>query len=237
MSGLVWFCLLLTQEEGPEFVVSAYGGLAKMIDADLRLALSGGTDLTFHDPSYDDDSFKLPWYYGLRATCFFDRRSPWGVALEFIHAKTYLNTDDVVRVTGTRAGVPVDADERVGDTIGSFGISHGLNFLMADFIARWFPAERGEGFWGRFQPYVGAGIGLVLPHVESDIGGRVEEGFQLDGPALQGFVGINGDIAGPVSAFLEYKFSWADLDLRVPEGSVEIDPRTHHFVWGVSVRF
>src|SRR5207249_4959650 len=106
------------------------------------------------------------------------QQSHWGFGVEFFHAKLYLNGGDIVRVTGSRAGLSVNASERVGSTIDSFSISHGLNFLTADVIYRWFLAERGKGLAGRFQPYIGAGIGAVIPHVESEIGGVSYEKYQ-----------------------------------------------------------
>ena len=58
----------------------------------------------------------------------------------------YLNADETVRVTGTRAGALVDASERVGNTIQSFNASHGLNFLTLDAMYRWLPGQRGKDF-------------------------------------------------------------------------------------------
>src|SRR5437867_8487130 len=112
-----------------EFVASVFGGLALTENNDLRLKQSGGTDLTFHDVSYEGKDFQFPLYYGGRLTYFPVQIPHWGFALEFFHAKLYLNTDETVHVTGTRAGARVDDHELVSDTIDAFNISHGLNFL------------------------------------------------------------------------------------------------------------
>src|SRR6266566_5956267 len=135
-----------------ELVASLYGGMALTENNDLRLKQSGGTDLTFHDVSYEGKDFKFPLYYGGRLTYFPVQIPHWGFGLEFFHAKLYLNTDETVHVTGSRVDAPVDDHESVSDTIDAFNISHGLNFLTADVIYRWFLGRRGEDFLGRFQP-------------------------------------------------------------------------------------
>ena len=177
-----------------EWVVSLYTGVTSTENNDLRLNQSGGTDLVFDDVSYEGRDFESPLYYGARLSYFRSEESHWGFGLEFFHAKVYLNTEDIVRVTGSRSGAPVNASERVGNTISSFNMSHGLNFLTADAMYRWFPGERGKNFLGRFQPYVGVGIGAVIPHVESNVGGVPFEEYQVHGPGVQAFTGVNFDL-------------------------------------------
>ncbi len=221
-----------------ELVASLFGGMAFTENNDLRLKQSGGTDLTFHNVSYEGKDFQSPIYYGARLTYFLSPSSHWGFGLEFFHAKLYLDAGDTVRVTGTRAGAPVDDRERVEDTISTFNISHGLNFLTADAMYRWFLGHRGEDFLGRFQPYVGSGIGAVIPHVESTVAGVHFEQYQWHGPGVQIFAGTNFDLTRHWSLFVEYKFSYTDLDsLSIPGGSLGLSPLTHHLVTGLSFRF
>ena len=220
-----------------EFVASLFGGMALTENNDLRLKQSGGTDLKFHDVSYQGKDFQSPLYYGAHLTYFPPQISHWGFGVEFFHAKLYLNTDETVHVTGAREGTRVDDHEPVGDTINAFNISHGLNFLTADVLYRWFLGQRGHDFLGRFQPYAGAGIGVVIPHVESTIGSVHFEQYQWHGPGAQGFVGTNFDLTRHWSMFIEYKLSYADLDLSIPGGSISLTPWTHHFVTGLSFRF
>src|SRR5713226_5063709 len=104
----VFFCLIACgapiTAALPEFVVSAFGGVALTENNDLRLQQNGGTDLTFHNVSYKGKDFQSPPYYGARLMCFGSGQSHWGFGAEFVHAKLYLNTEDTVRVTGTLAG-------------------------------------------------------------------------------------------------------------------------------------
>jgi len=221
-----------------EFVISGFGGAAFTQDNELRLKQAGGTDLTFHGVSYEGRDFQSPQYYGVRLSYFLSEHPHWGFGLEFIHAKIYLDTSETVHVSGSRAGAPVNDSERVADTINSFSISHGLNFLTADLIYRWFPAERGASVAGRFQPYAGLGVGALIPHVESDIGGVKAEEYQWRGPGVQPFLGTNFDVTRHWSLFVEYKFSYANLDeLSIPGGSISLEPLSHHLVAGISFRF
>jgi lipid A oxidase len=220
-----------------EMVISVFGGAAFTEDNDVRLQQPGGTDLTFHRVSYSGKNLHSPPYYGARLAYFLGPNSHFGFGAEFFHAKLYLNAGDVVRITGTRTGAPVDDLETVGATISSFSISHGLNFLTADVIYRWFLSQREKNFVGRFQPYFGAGIGAVIPHVESDVGGVSYGAYQVHGPGVQGFGGMNFDLTRHWSLFAEYKFTYVDLDLRIPNGIISLTPLTHHLAAGVSLRF
>lgn len=220
-----------------EFVASLFGGMALTENNDLELKQTGGTDLTFHDVSYRGKDFESPIYYGARVAWFPSPIPHWGFGIEFFHAKAYLDTGDTVHVTGRREGSPVDDHEPIRETIEGFSMSHGLNFLTADAMYRWFLGERGQSFLGRIQPYAGAGLGAVIPHVESTIGGVHFEEYQFHGPGVQGFLGANIDLSRHWSVFLEYKLSYVDLELEIPGGSISVAPWSHHFVTGLSFRF
>lgn len=221
-----------------EFDLSIFTGVALTPDNDLELQQRGGTDLTFHDVSFKGRDFVTPPFYGARLLWYPGEDSHWGFGGEFFHIKLYAQTGDVVQVTGQRNGVSVDGNERIGDTIQQFSISHGLNFALADVIYRWFPGPRGPGFPGCLQPYVGFGIGAAIPHVESSVGGTFHEEYQLHGPGVQGFVGVNVDLTRHWGVMFEYKLTYANLGaLDIPNGSIELTPLTHNFVAGITLRF
>jgi lipid A oxidase len=222
-----------------EFVLSLFTGLSLAENNDLRLRQAGGTDLTFHNVSYQGKDFSSPPYYGARLTYYLPGQSHWGFGLEYFHAKLYLGTGDIVHVTGTRGGVAVNDNEPVGGTIQTLILHNGFNFVTADVFYRWQLGRRGEDFLGRFQPYVGAGVGTVVPYVESQlVGGTYRQGYQIRGPGVLGIAGLNFDLTKHVSLFTEYKFAYAHLDeLHLANGSISIDPMTHNFITGVSFRF
>ena len=208
-----------------ELDLSVFTGVALTQDNDLTLHQRGGTDLTFHDVSYEGRDFETPPYYGARLLWF----AAFGA--EFFHVKLYADTGDIVHVTGWRDGARVDANERIDDTIESFSISHGLNFPLADLVYRWLPGER-------WQPYVGIGLGAVIPHVESSVGGTFHEEYQFHGPGAEALAGVNFDLTRHWGVMFEYKFTYANLDsLDIPVGSIEITPLTHQLVAGITFRF
>lgn len=243
-SALKRFCLLALLFAGAtagaraEFVVSFFSGVSSAENNDLHYRQAGGTDLTFHDVSYHTKDFGSPIYYGGRVAYFLPEQSHWGFGLEFFHSKIYLDTGDSVRVTGKRGGDPVNDVEPINATITGFNCSHGLNFLFADAMYRFYLGQRDKDFLGRFQPYLGAGVGAAIPHVEFSSETTHFEEYQFHGPAFEGLAGINFDITKYLGLFAEYKFTYVDLDhLSIPGGSIGVAPMQNHLIFGASVRF
>lgn len=229
---------IFTSTAKAEVNLSIFTGVALTQDSDLRLQQPGGTDLTFHDVSFEGRDFSDPPYYGLRALWFPSENSHWGFGAEFFHSKLYAETDSVVRVSGRRDGSGVNDNERIDDTIQSFSLSHGLNFALGDIVYRWQPGNRGEDFLGHLQPYLGVGLGVVIPHVESTVNGRFHEEYQLHGPGVEGMAGLNVALTRHIGLMFEYKFTYANLDeLDIPGGSIEVTPLTHHLVTGLTFSF
>jgi lipid A oxidase len=221
-----------------EVELSIFTGVALTQDNDLRLQQNGGTDLTFHDVSYEGRDFDTPPYYGARALWFPSEASHWGFGAEFFHMKLYAETDSTVHVTGRRNGAGVDDNERIDNTIESFSLSHGLNYALGDIVYRWQPGRRGEDFLGHLEPYVGLGLGAAIPHVESGVNGKFHEEYQLHGPGVEALAGMNIALTHHIGLMFEYKFTYANLDsLDIPGGSIEVTPLTHHLVTGLTFSF
>jgi lipid A oxidase len=213
-----------------EWRVSVYGGASYTFDSDVKLKQPGGTDLTLHDVPWSDESFKSPIYYGARLGYWFND-SPWGLALDFTHAKMIANSGDVVEVSGSRAGVPVSGQEPVGNTFSNLQISHGLNLLTLNGLYRLRPPIG-------IEPYAGLGLGVAIPHIETRTGTVETQGYELAGPAAQALIGIDAPVYKGVSAFVEYKLTYARIsgDLE-GGGTLDVNPWTNHFVFGLSYRF
>ncbi len=219
-----------------EWTASLYGGIAHTLDSDVMLVESGGTDLTFHDVPWDDDSFEEPQYFGLRLTYWFGRQSPWGLAVDFVHDKMIAELDEKVSVTGRRGDEPVNTLEVLGDSFVKLEFSHGHNLLTANVLYRWLDQSR-RCWLGRFQPYVGLGAGVAIPHVEVQAGNPfTTTNYQFAGPAVQGLAGLNLDLVKYLSIFAEFRLSYAhiEVDLR-GGGSLETDAWTYHFNLGLSL--
>jgi lipid A oxidase len=221
-----------------EVQLSIFTGVALTQDSDIDLHQAGGTDLTFHDVSFEGRDFETPPYYGFRALWFPTDASHWGFGGEFFHMKMYAETDDTVRVTGRRDGVPLNDTETIDQTIQSFSLSHGLNYALGDVVYRWMPGRRGEDFLGHLTPYAGIGLGLAIPHVESEVNGSFHEEYQVHGPGVQGLAGMNVALTRHWGLMFEYKFTYANLDsLDIPGGSIEVTPLNHHLVTGLTFSF
>jgi len=222
-----------------EVAISAYGGAASSGRSDLRLERTDGTSVTLADVDWKDESDRSPPFYGVRLGYWFGEDPRWGVNLDFTHAKAIVNTTQVVDVSGTTPTGTVDGRQPIATHLDSFELSHGLNFLTFNVVRRWFPKGKRDGsFGGRLQPYLGGGVGLAIPHVEAMVDGERTSEYQAAGPTLQFALGCNVDVAGPVSAFLEYKLNWADLRLDLAgDTQVRTSLLTHQYIVGLTFRF
>ena len=220
-----------------QFAFGAYLGKSSTFDSDVRLWQPGGTDLTFHDVGWYDESWVNPKYYGFRLTCWKRNNPRWGFVLDFTHAKIYAELDATVRVTGSREGEPVDTRERVGDTFSELAMSHGHNTLTINGFYRWL-SQNTSGAARRLTPYVGFGVGIAVPHVEVQTEDSVTEEYQLAGPTLQGLGGLDFRLGWGFSVFAEYRLNYARLDTDLTGGgSVQLAPWTNHFTAGLTFTF
>jgi lipid A oxidase len=136
-------------------------------------------------------SFAPPPYYGLRATVWNDTGFGWGVDIN--HAKVYADT-------------PADYGyERLEFT-------DGLNIVTATVFQRY---DRG----GRFTPYLGAGLGVAVPHVDiRPVGGAHTFGYQLTGPAVKWVAGVSMPMGDRWKAFAEYTGTYSDHKVDLASG-------------------
>lgn len=194
---------------GAETTLAVYLGRAIAADGSLRLTHPDGTDLTLHDASWRTESFRAPIHYGIRASHWFAGSPEAGVALDFTHAKIFLN-DTPVRVTGADAGTPLDRVAPPSDHVAVFGNSHGLNLLTVNVLLRGDPPpDGGPGPREGTRPYGGLGVGVAIPHVEAGFKGESSGRYQFAGPTAQVFGGARHSLDGRWSLFAEYKLNKA----------------------------
>jgi len=226
-------------EARAEFFLSGYLGVSSTQDSDVELVRPGGTNLTFSDVSWDDDSFASPMYYGVRAGYWFKNSPNWGMAIDFTHAKMYAELDSTVGVSGTRSGTPVSGQQRLRETFEVLEFSDGHNLLTLNGMYRWMGlGASDQDFLNRLQPYVLAGLGIAYPHVEVTIEGDRTFEFQNTGLAAQAGGGLDVDINRWMSVFAEYRLSYAEIDAElVGGGTLKTEPWTHHFTFGVAFSF
>lgn len=215
-----------------EMQVGVYGGFNESFDSDVHIVQPDGTSLEFSDVPWDGVSFEAPPYYGVRATYWLNNRPNWGIALDYTHAKVKAEKGETVDVTGEFQDVPVNGTTRVGDFFRILEFTDGLNLVLLNAMYRL--------DYERWVPYAGVGVGLSIPHVEY---ARFDQPFrtfdyQVAGVAVQGLVGLEFKVTDRISAFGEYKLSYAEVDGDLEGGgSLETDVVTNHFVLGVSYRF
>lgn len=174
-----------------------------------------GTEFSFLS-EWEGRSFEMPPYYGVRATWW--RNENLGFGAEFTHTKVYAS-DQTLEDNGL-------------DTL---EFSDGLNILTANVLYRW-PGQWGSG---SVTPYVGAGLGVAIPHVEfTQSGGTETFEYQLSGPAARWMAGASYAINEKWSLFGEYQgtYSSNEGDLE-GGGSWETDIVTNAVNLGVSFNF
>jgi lipid A oxidase len=155
--------------------------------------------------------FEVPQYYGLRAQWWSDRHLGFG--FDFSHAKAY-------------------ADDPAKYGYETLNFSHGLNTVTANIWYR-FDAR------GKITPYVGAGLGVAIPHVEVQPIGLGDTGnYQIAGPAVTVVIGASMPISQRWSLFTEYKGSFSRLRTKLDTGDrLNTDIFTDALNVGVSLRF
>ncbi|WP_224825103.1 outer membrane beta-barrel protein [Cognatishimia sp. MH4019] len=149
-----------------------------------------GADFDF-DVEWEGRSGEAPPYYGFRYTRWQDENWGWGVELN--HAKVYADDDTL--------------DDNGFDNL---ELTDGLNLLTVNGMYRW------QNEASRWTPYVGAGAGFAIPHVDVKIGDNRTFGYQLTGLAVVAMAGVSYDINDTWAVFGEYKGSFssntAELD-------------------------
>lgn len=144
---------------------------------------------------WEGRSFEMPPYYGVRATWW--RSSKWGFAAEFSHNKEYASDDDL-------------------DAIGfeRLEFTDGHNIITLNVMRRW------EDLWGATTPYLGAGVGIALPHVDAEQSSADSRtfGYQLSGPAARLIAGVKYDFNDHWGMFGEYQFTWSQNHIELDGG-------------------
>ena len=215
--AIAGFCLC-PPAASAETQISVFGGANWNFGSTVNLnapGIPGGHDSRSVD--WDGGSFEMPPYWGVRGTYWLGRN--WGLAVDYAHTKALadinFNTDKVY--------------DRLEFTDGN-------NLLLFEVLYRFDP------MWnGKLVPYVGAGAGVTIPHVEVTLdlpnGNKTFE-YQCCGPAAQILAGLEYKLTPAWSLFTEFKLSYShiDADLR-GGGSLETDIWSPQVAVGLTYRF
>lgn len=196
-----------------EFEISFYTGVQTSPHSNVSGSDPDGIGDFDFTAGWEGRSGEMPPYYGVRGTWW--QSDKWGYALEFNHAKVYADDETL--------------DDEGFDRL---EFTDGLNIITLNVLRRWQDVER------KWTPYIGAGVGVALPHVDVKTSGSKTFEYQLTGPAVQWIAGVSYPIADSWSVFGEYKGTYsqneADLD---GGGDLETNIVTNALNVGVSFNF
>ena len=194
-----------------EIQLRAYLGVQDAVSS----RVSGDADGPFaFDLDWNGNSFDSPLYYGFRATWWTWPRT--GIGLEFNHQKIY----------GDPGQIEARGFERLEFT-------DGLNLVTLNLEHR-LPDLPGN----RVTPYVGAGLGIAVPHVDVERGGSKTFEYQFAGPAATAYAGVDYAVTPRLSLFAEAKIGHARLEADLGGGgSIETDVVTRAINFGVGYSF
>lgn len=192
--------------------LSFYGGAQSAPHSDVFI--SG--DAAYPEKTrvkWEGKSFDMPPYYGLRATYW--ATDSFGYGLDYTHSKVYASDASL-------EGTPFTTLE----------FTDGLNILTVNAYKRFQPS------YGGLRPYVGAGIGLAIPHVEVSNGQTSTFDYQVTGPAATVLAGVSYPVSDSLSVFGEYKFTYSANEADLDGGGVlKTDVITNALNVGVSFSF
>ena len=195
---------------GAEWMFAGYSGVPYTYPSDVTVTKTGLHDFTAKDVGWDGKPFINPIYYGARIVRFGEGR--FGGMLDFTHSKTIARLKEDAAFTGTLNGAPAPARATLSEIFRRLEASHGHNMLTLNGLLRL--ASIGP----RFQPYVGLGAGVSLPHAEVQMANadkRTYE-YQVAGAVGQALIGLEIRTAR-VSYFFEYKFTFAPYRMPLSE--------------------
>jgi opacity protein-like surface antigen len=238
--ALVRPCLavvILAAAVGPvsaEWTIGAFAGAARTLDTSVRLEQPAlATDVTMDPVHYRSESFEPPIYYGYRIG-FFPGSAWLGIEGEFIHLKVVAETNRIATAGGRVRGEPVSGAQPIDTILERFAISHGVNLVLVNAVARRAIAP-GSGSRPRALLVARLGAGGSVPHAESTIGGTSREQYEWGSFGFQAAAGTEVRLTVRLSAMVEYKFTHTTQRVSVVEGTARTPLATHHVVAGAAI--
>ncbi|MDR9395479.1 MAG: outer membrane beta-barrel protein [Roseovarius sp.] len=204
-----------------EMELSLYLGAQAVSDSTGSGTRPDGTAFS-RNFDWEGNPFDAPIYYGGRAIWW--TQGDIGFGLEGTHTKAYASDADLGAIGFDR-----------------LELSDGHNIITANVMKRW-PDAFGKG---RFTPYLGAGLGVAIPHVDILVTGATNRTFDYEatGPAARGIAGVKYALTEDWAIFGEYQITWSDNDITIdPDpaqapGNLDTEIVTHALNIGISYSF
>ena len=222
------------------WAISGYGGWNGSFNSDVHFT-GPGTDWTVRDVPWDGVSFAKDGgapYYGYRVTYWPSAWRNVGIAIDYTHAKIRAQRNATVSYSGTINGgsLPPSGSDTVSNLFDVLEFTDGLSLITLNGI---YGLQR----VGVFHPYVGAGVGISIPHVEVTGHGPAVPfprtfAYEFGGPAVQALVGVDVDVTSHLSLFGEYKLSWTTVNSGMTGGDrIHTNVTTNHLLVGATLKF
>jgi len=186
-------------------------------------------------------------YYCYRFIHFFKKNPQFGIGIEFIHHKLFLNDNDQnIQISGIYQGNTIDEIAPTKKYMDYFSVSHGINHVSLIFVYRLLLLTSHKIPDGRLQPFVSVSMGPTVPHLELKLTENLPD---WDAYSFQpGFGNLGFGIGSglrykPWRNFgfhFEYKFTYSHLHgmhLDNQDSEVIMGFFTHHLQWGMSIMF
>jgi lipid A oxidase len=177
------------------------------------------TDGTEFVAGWQGKSFAMPPYWGVRGTWWLNDMGydNVGLSIDYSHAKVYADKETLKTKTP-------------GWT--HFEFTDGINLVTANVLYRFKSPDRA------WTPYIGAGVGANVPHVEVIRPSGKTWNYQLGGITGQLMAGVDYRFTEHVSAFTEYKLNYSHVDVDIDSGDrLKTDIFTHAINVGLSYHF
>lgn len=195
-----------------EMELSVYTGIQGAPHSGVSGTDPGGVGAFDVNAAWEGKSFSMPPYYGIRATWW--QSESLGFGLEFNHAKVY-----------------ADAATLAATGFSRLEFTDGLNIITLNAFYRW----QNDSKW---TPYVGAGVGISVPHVDIESAGGKTFEYQYTGPAAQLVAGVKYDLNDTWALFGEYKGTYSMNEAELASGgTLESNIVTNAINFGVSYSF
>ncbi len=212
VAGIVGMLMLAGQGHAQDHVFSVYGGVQGASSGDVKGRDIDESRLSF-DVDWEGRSGDMPPYWGVRYA--YRHSDAWAVTADFNHAKLYADERSLAR-----AG------------FGRLEFTDGLNVLTVGVERRFAPVHG-------VRPYLGAGVGIAYPHVEtrSPAARRETRGYQFGGPAAEIRAGAEYALSRRWAVFAEAEGNYVRLDVDMDGGgSLRSDVFTYAVNFGISLR-
>lgn len=202
-----------------EVALSFYGGTQSAPHSGVSGTDPTGVGVFDFNAGWDGKSFSAPPYYGVRAVWW--RSERFGFTVDFTHSKVLADTS-TLGPGGTSGGFE------------TLEFTDGLNNLTFGVMRRWPQAYR------KFTPYVGASLGVVIPHVEvkSSPTATATSEYQFGGPSVALVFGVSYPISDRFELFGEYKGTYSQLNVDLKGGgNLSTDIITNALNIGITYKF